>query len=346
MSLKYLNNFKINLGSFESNEKFHEDGGWLNGVLTNGEISFSVGGGWIHNKTGADHYNNCHGFSYSGGGPNPYRQALSAGDFESYKNDELGDIGDVYAEFGFNEDDNPDECEEIYNEILELNNQAWNDYNVSDSAEYIALANTDKEIISELKEMINENDDENLTTWVEAAKLKGISFEIEDGNENEDEIDDVIYKTIERKLLADGVEIASWSICAAGFYVNNKDNPNYSIGWNVTENTDSGNDGIDRHSVLCDVLSELHLLDEATEIPAIDEPAHEEESENGEYIVQVRNSYTPGMEEWETRARFDTEAGAKSWIDEFWRGFYDANSSNSYGPETRILHEGEVLCEQ
>jgi hypothetical protein len=94
---------------------------------------------------------------------------------------------------------------------------------------------------------------------------------------------------------------------------------------------------------LYDVLNELNLLDEAERLPEIDEPEREEESENGDFCVQVRNTYTSGMEDWETRARFDSQKGAEDWIAEFWRNFYRENSVNSYGPETRIVSDSIVI---
>lgn len=337
-NMKYLNGFLIKFGDFESNGKFHEEGGWVNGTLTNGKISFSVGGGWIHDQSGANHYNSCHGFSYSGGGSNPYKQALSAGGFESYKGSDLGDVHEVFAFFAVTDED---EREILLGEILKLNKKAWEDYDVSDCSKWIALANTSEEIISELENAIEYNEDENLNAWIDAAKLKKISFEVIETGETEDEIDEVLYKTVEREFHADGTKIAEWTICAAGWYQNKNDNPNYSIGWNVDENTDSGQDGISGRSVLYKILNRLHLAEEATEVPDIDEPSHEEENEDGEYIVEVRNPYTDGMKDWGERARFDTESGAKFYVDNFWREFYSANSANSYGPETRIMYRGK-----
>lgn len=349
--MKYLNGWRIELGKLESNEKFHEDGGWINGVLTNGEKTFSVGGGWIHNQEGANHYNSCCGMSYSGGGPNPYlvNGALEAGGFESYRGSELGDIDDVYSHFGLDEEyydyneisdsgiswinnlqtlpgfpditlnkmsnedrdalveylrnddgslseedlefsnevaneienlealDLDGEKEVLYGEILKLNGEAWNNLDLSDNAEYQALAHSVEEVIAELKEDIEENYEDNAKTFAKVAKLKGVRFKIEETGEYEEEIEDTLYKTVTRQLLANDEVIAEWTICAQGRYVNNNNNPNYSIGWNVTENTDSGNDGIDRYSALYIVLDTLDLEDEAQEVPNIDEPEHEEE---------------------------------------------------------------------
>jgi hypothetical protein len=345
--MKHLTNYRIEFGKLESNEPLHENGGWANGKLISPTgKTFSVGGGWIHDESGASHYNNCHGFSYSGGGPNPYRQALSAGGFESYKGEELGDVDEVYASFGFDTEDHPNQCEEIYNEIIELNNEAWNDYDVSENPDYLALVYSTEELAKEISNEIEDDDSFSRSeALIAAAKLKGTGFSVEEDGEDENEDEEGrIFKTVERQLFGNEILIASWTVCACGFYVNKQGNPNHTIGWNVEEDTHGG-DGVSRNSVLYKILDEIYLLDEATELPEIDEPEHEEPSEDGEYCFQVKNPCTPGMEDWETRARFDTEKGAEDYEAEFWRGFYSANSANSYGPETQIVKYSEVELE-
>lgn len=169
---------------------------------------------------------------------------------------------------------------------------------------------------------------------------KGSKAEIEEHGEDEDEIDGDHYVTAQRRLMIDGEVALEWSICARGFYSTGKGNPNHSAGWNV-ELADEGGDYLrDAQKAITEIFG---LTDEAEELPAVTEPdeSREVDEEEAEYCLLIRNTYTPGMEEYEPRAFYVSRDEAEKGMEESERAFKIANSANSYGPEWAIGTRGE-----
>jgi len=221
-----------------------------------------------------------------------------------------------------------------------------------------ALDNEDESDIEEHAETLLNEEDDTLTPEEDARVLRALidadsdiaprwarerckrhTCEIvEDGEEKEEQNEDgYAYTVAARHLAVAGVKVAEWTICAAGFYVSSRSNPNHHIGWNVEE-ADEGDDGIPYDCILRDVLEELGLDDEATELPEVPEPPAAEEcsEQDASACVLFRNPYTQGMEDWEPRSFHPSEADAQKAIDEAFRDFRAANSDNSYGPEWTI----------
>lgn len=346
-ALARLSSLSIVLDGFDSNEDFSKDGGWINGTLDIGGETVAVGGGWVLSDESADHWNNCHGYSYSGGGPNPFREAKSAGDFNAYTGTELGRVERVCELLGIDPNDR-EAWAEIAEKLTEMSEKAWADYDTSDSVEWCALTNGGDAIVQNLREAIDSDDKNEAKHWAKVAKRKGLVASVEDISEDLDsQLDDsqpeTLWSTVTRKLvltgnvetlgevlgLHDSEDIAEWTICAVGHYDERGD-------WDTEEDT-SGGDGV--KSGLEGALDAFSLLDDAKELPEVTEPdeAPECEEENASFAVEVRNTYTQGMESFERKAFFAEREHAEAWERKFWRDFTGANGANAYGPETRIV---------
>lgn len=207
---------------------------------------------------------------------------------------------------------------------------------LNESSECSISQNDRAKILSNLIEM----DSELAAPWAAMCETESAEI-VEPGEDSYSDEDGTKYVIVTRKLLVSGEIAAEWTICSMGFYVHDRSNPNYNIGWNVDENTDGG-DGIG-DGALRDVLDQFGLLDEATELPDVDEPEEAEQcaESEAEYCVMLRNTYTHGMEEYEPRSYHPSRKDAEKAMDSEYREFRSQNSDNSYGPEWAVGERDE-----
>ena len=204
----------------------------------------------------------------------------------------------------------------------------------SDEAKWRADETTEETIIRSLKDAVIDKDDGLIRGWTCVTIAKEMIFTVETGNEDCDIHDDETnYVTVSRKLVNGKDTIAEWTICAQGWWVNQKGgHPNHHVGWNVEENTDGG-DGLPSH---IEIMTELFdLTGKAKELPDAPKPDDPEDCdlEDAKFCVMVRNTYTQGMEEFEPRSYHLDEVSAQRAMMGSQRSFVSANSANSYGPE-------------